>query len=198
MIENNDENQTNLSLDPTVETIFKTERKTDITLPVKCGPNDIATFVMTSGSTGQPKAIIRQNKTILSIVESLEHKELCLLTPDDILLEIRFDSGMGQRNLFAVINAGAQLAIVRDDTDFEYLYNFIHKYNITTVFMAPTKLNYLVKNYEKYDKNYLKSLRDVTFGGAPMAESSFKFIANTYNLDKFRAGMYRIIGLFVS
>ncbi|CAG2179365.1 unnamed protein product, partial [Oppiella nova] len=92
----------------------------------------------------------------------------------------------GQRCLVATITGGAQLAIIRVDENLDDVYRNIHKHHITSAFLIPTQLNYLAKNHETIDRDYLKSLRDVMTGAAPLSESTYRCIVDKYKFEKFR------------
>jgi long-chain acyl-CoA synthetase len=169
-----------------VEEIFQRTRHSDVALPIETEPNDLITFVMTSGSTGQPKVILKTNRNYLSLVESLDHKEFNQMTPNDTILVTGFCHISGQCRLFCVINGGSRLAINRIDKDPETMLQVINKYEISHAFLFPTQLNFLAKNYQKFDKIYMKSIRDMLTGGAPISESTYKFIAEEFNFENFK------------
>ncbi|CAG2109652.1 unnamed protein product [Medioppia subpectinata] len=171
---------------PALEDIFTKQRDYSLHLPVRTQLNDTATYGLSSGSTGAPKAIIKTNGNHLATVEALQHREMQWMNHDDIMLSSNFCHASGQRCLFSAINAGAQLAIVRVDENLDDIYGNINKYGITTGFLIPTQLNYLAKNYDKIDRDYLTSLRDVTTGAAPIAEATFRCIQDKYAFKKFR------------
>ena len=169
-----------------VEEIFQRTRHSDVILPIETEPNDLITFVMTSGSTGQPKVILRTNRSYLALVESLDHKEFNHMTPNDTILATGFCHISGQSRLFCVINGGSKLVINSKDKDPETVFQVINNYEISHAFLIPTQLNFLAKNYQKFDKNYLKSIRDMLTGGAPISQSTYKFIAKEFNFKFFK------------
>ncbi|CAG2106863.1 unnamed protein product [Medioppia subpectinata] len=171
----------------TIEKIFEQKRKDNIPLPVIGDLDDCATLVMSSGSTGRPKAILRTHRNFLSTIATMQHKELCPLTADEIFLSSGFCHICGQRSLFSCINGGSQLAIIRIEEKHEDAFSNIHKYNITSGFIITTQLNFLAKNFEKYDNNYLKTFRDVLAGGSHLSDSTYKSIVEKYDFDKFRS-----------
>ncbi|CAG2106600.1 unnamed protein product [Medioppia subpectinata] len=147
---------------PALEDIFSKQRDHSLDLPVRTQLNDTATYGLSSGSTGAPKAIIKTNGNHLATVEALQHREMQWMDHDDIMLSSNFCHASGQRCLFSAINAGAQLAIVRVDENLDDIYGNINKYGITT------------------------GLRDVTTGAAPIAEATFRRIQDKYAFEKFR------------
>ena len=153
---------------------------------------------MSSGSTCRPKAILRTNGNFLATLATMQHKELCPLTPEDIFISNGFCHICGQRSLFSCINGGAQLAIIRIEEKNNDAFTNIHKYNITSGFIITTQLNFLSKNYEKYDKNYLKTFCDVVAGGSHLSDSTYKsIVVEKYDFEKFRSCKYSIIFIFI-
>ncbi|XP_054166584.1 luciferin 4-monooxygenase-like [Oppia nitens] len=181
-----DNSEHNIDFPISLENIFTIERDYQFKLPVNSQLTETATFVLSSGSTGQPKAIIKTNKNLLSTVEALAHREISKLTPNDIMLSSNFCHISGQRCLLSTIDGNAQLAIIRVDEDLEDVYHNIHKYNITTAFLIPTQLNYLAKHCDTIDKNYLKSLKDVVTGAASLSETTYRCIVDKFAFEKFR------------
>ena len=172
----------------TIETIIKKSVKTRFSAPILTELDDIAVLVMTSGSTGRPKPIIKTNRNLLSTIATLSHHELHPMSSDDVVMSTVFHHLIGQLLLYLSINSGAKFAINRFNSSDEQFFEFIHTYNITHSFVITTQLNYLVKNYNKFDKNYLKSLRDVYTGGAPLSPNTHKQILELYGFDSFRNG----------
>ena len=170
------------------DAIIKNQRKTDINLPKSRSLNDHATLMMSSGSTGRPKAIIRTNRNILSLITANQHTQIFPLSEKDSLLSSGFCHGVGQKDLFCCINAGALLAINRVDENHSDTFEAIHKYEITNAFLIPTQLNFLSRNCGKYNKEYLKSLRNVFSAGAFLNEAIYYSIVEKYNFDKFKKG----------
>ncbi|CAG2101236.1 unnamed protein product [Medioppia subpectinata] len=149
-----------------IERAFELIRGNDIELPVMSGLSNMATLMMSSGSSGAPKAIIQTNRNLLAIVAITQHPEICPLKSDDIMLSSGFNHLCGQRSLFTSITTGAQLVVLGDDHSNEATFDAIHDMNVTTIFTIPTELNFLIKYRHKYNKTYLKTLRDVFCGGA--------------------------------
>ena len=172
------------------DAIIKNQRKLDLTLPKARGLNDHATLMMSSGSTGRPKAIVKTNKNILTLIAGFQHNQIFPLSEKDRLLTSGFCHGCGQRSLFCCINTGALLAINRVDENHSDTFEAIHKYDITSAFLIPTQLNFLSRNCGKYDKKYIKSLRDVYTAGSFLNEATYHSLVEKYNFDKFRNGKF--------
>ena len=168
------------------DAIIKNKRKIDSNLPKNRSLDDHATMGMSSDSNGRSKAIIRTNRNILSLVTGYEHPQMFPLSEKDRLLTSGFCHGCGA--LFSCLNTGALLAINRVDENHSDTFEAIHKYDITSAFLIPTQLNFLSRNSGKYDKDYLKSLRDVLTAGAYLNEATYHSIVEKYNFDKFRNG----------
>ncbi|CAG2176863.1 unnamed protein product, partial [Oppiella nova] len=196
----NEITKTQLNLNcPTVESALQSVRLDDTDLPVRTGLDDTATLVMSSGSTGTPKAIIRTNRNLLAIMAITQHPEVCPLTSADIMFSSDFYHVCGQRSLLSTIHAGAQLAICEDIHNSEKNLKCIHDLNVTTVFTVPTELNFIIKYNDKYDKTYLKSLRDVLSGGAVLTGNTYRktmcgWVTNVYLSDSKTITNYETIG----
>ena len=80
----------------TVEDIFRKTRDLSYGLPIKTDLRDISSYVMTSGSTGQPKVILRTNENQLEMTQCLQHKECYYMTPSVTHLATGFCHISGQ------------------------------------------------------------------------------------------------------
>lgn len=146
--------------------------------------------MMSSGTTGKPKAMLRTNHNIIAIGTSLNHVELALLQPGDIILSSCFCHMSGIRSIGHAISCGATLAVMKSHLwEEEFLQN-VQKYQITSCFLVPSQLNYLVKNKETVSKYNIKSLQDVMCGGSMLAESVYEKIMKEFNFKKFRLSKY--------
>jgi acyl-CoA synthetase (AMP-forming)/AMP-acid ligase II len=157
-----------------------------IQLPVSTDLDTTITYVMTSGSTGRPKAVRRTNRNHLSTVAMFAHKELCPLTADDVLLNCGFCHICGQRSLLSVIDAGAALLVLACDETHDEVFEAINKFGATAALLVPTQLNYLVKNPQKYHKNYFRTLQNVLTGAAPLSRSTYETIRERFRFRNFR------------
>ena len=169
-----------------VEEIIQTKRDEKHNLPVKTDVNDLVSYVMTSGSTGQPKVILRTNENQLALTQCLQHKECYPMNTSVTQLANGFCHISGQMLLMACINGGAKVAVIRDEIDTDLVFKMIIRYDITSVFLIPPRLNYLAKNCQKYDQEYFSCLKDILTGGAPISETTHKIISKEFESVRFR------------
>ena len=159
-------------------------------LPIRTGLNDLASFIMTSGSTGQPKIILRTNGNHLALSEVFHYCQE--YKRNDIPLASGFCHFSGQHMLIESINGGAKLAILREEIDHGEVFKTINKYQITKALLTPPRLNYLAKNYSKYNKDYLKSFTRVWTGGAPASETTHQLIRKHFDFIYLQSGKHFI------
>lgn len=174
------------SNESSVEEIIRRTRNYNYDLPIRTGLNDLATFVMTSGSTGQPKVILRTNGNQLAMTESLQHQEFYGSDPNAIQLATGICHISGQMIIMNSISCGSTIAVIRDDIDPELVFEAINRYQISNAFLTPTRLNFISKNYQKFNKNYLNNLRNIATGGAPISESTYKTFSHEFEFIKLR------------
>ncbi|XP_054155923.1 uncharacterized protein LOC128954373 [Oppia nitens] len=144
---------------------------------------------MSSGSTtGHQKAIIWTNRQWLALMAIEQHREVLPLTAADIMLSRTSFHLMGVRYLFYTIVASgsAQLVITTNRLPNDKIFQAIHDYSVTMYFAVPTELWFLAKHYRKYDKQYLKSLRDLRVGGDSLTNEVYNKINRLYGFNKFR------------
>ncbi|XP_054165690.1 uncharacterized protein LOC128963216 [Oppia nitens] len=168
-----------------IENIFITDRQINPILPVETSWETTITFVMSSGTTGRPKAIRRTNGNHLATVAMFKHRELLPMTENDVLLSTAFLHICGQRCLFSAIESGARVLALSCDESHGEVFEAINKYGVTHAILMPTQLNYLVKHPDQYPANYFSNLRDVLTGAAPLAFGTHQAIKERYNFEKF-------------
>ncbi|CAG2114800.1 unnamed protein product [Medioppia subpectinata] len=158
-----------------IEDIFLKTRATGSSpsLPVPTTADTIITYVMTSGSTGRPKAVRRTNGNHLAVVAAFGHRDVCPLTPTDVLLSCGLCHICGQRSLLSAVESGACLAVLRCDENHDDVFATISKYRVTDALLVPTQLNYLVKNWAKFPPGYFATLKHVLTGAAPLTAATY-------------------------
>ena len=151
---------------------------------VQTSLDETVTLVLSSGSSGFPKAIKRSNRNVLSTIAMFSHSEMQPLSEEDVFLSSGFCHICGQRSVFSSIASGAQLAVVKSDEEHEDVFQVIEDFKVTSAVLIPTQLNWLVKN--KYPKERLKSLRDVMTGAAPLSEDTHRLVEEMFAFERFR------------
>lgn len=169
----------------TVEDVLRLSAElNDQRFPIYRQPDSCATLMLSSGSSGRPKAIVRSNRNHLLTLASMSHQEMMPLADDDILLSTGFCHICGQRNLFSAVIHCAQLAVARNDESHTAVLDAAKEHSVTAAVLMPTQLFYMVKN--GYTKDSLPSLRDVMTGAAPMSAELHSAVQRTFAFDKFR------------
>lgn len=132
-------------------------------LPLKSNENDEAYVVFTSGSTGEPKAIIGMQKSLSHFIH-WEIKEFGIDKTFKIsqLAGVTFDVSL--RDIFTVLITGATLYIPEDRTNIEYLAKWIEDEKLTLIHIVPSLFRLLVKEFE-FNSYELSSLKNILLAG---------------------------------
>ncbi|XP_054162091.1 uncharacterized protein LOC128960054 [Oppia nitens] len=187
---NNNNNIINNSIIKSVEEICLKLSKTTsavVKLPVHTEPDNHVTYFMSSGTTGQPKAIIRTNKIYLSVIECLIQPNMIPQTSggqsNDIYLSDSIFHSSGHETLIRAIVMSTPVAVLRSEDSMDDIYQCIHNYRISQAFMTPAYLSYLVKNMDKYTSEYLGSLKCLYVAGDFLNYNIYKSVKQYYNID---------------
>jgi len=144
-----------------------------------------ALIVLTSGSTGEPKAAVLRQRN-LSHNALLSNRNIPMKPDDCWLLSVPlyYVSGLGV--IFRSFLAGASVAIWNDGASFA---DVVSTARITHASLVPTQLHRLLKTPE--DRAYLSRLRYLLVGGAPLSENLARraietgiFVCFTYGLTE--------------
>ncbi|XP_054155723.1 luciferin 4-monooxygenase-like [Oppia nitens] len=173
------------------------------TTPTPQPTTNLATLLMSSGTTGWQKAISWTNSQWLSLMAIMQHRDVLPLNPDDILLSISFSHGMGLVCLFQTIvtDNGCQL-VVLNDNDYQSpqsVFRLIHDYRVTVYYTLPNQMKFLAKHFNQYDKQYLKSLDNLIVIGGDLNQQIYDKIIDVYGFKQFRRcyGMSEIGTAFI-
>jgi acyl-CoA synthetase (AMP-forming)/AMP-acid ligase II len=156
-------------------------------LPISSSLDDQTALIISSGSTGTPKAVIWTNRNLIAIANALQHQELDEYSRGNIVMANCFYHVCGLRTALQSISGGATLALSRNDEWRENFFKNIEKYRITSAFLVPSELYYMVKNDVIVDKYDLSSLQDIVVGGS-LTETIHKAIINKFKFKNFRNG----------
>jgi len=127
-------------------------------------PEDDAAIYYTSGTTGQPKGAVHSHKSLIAEI-NIPNRDM---SSNDVALCVMpfFHVGGSAAHQFAAFSAGATMVILEkfDETD---VLKMIEKEQITYVCLVPAMIIRILdhKDLKKYN---LKSLRSITYTGAPM------------------------------
>jgi len=128
--------------------------------------NQAGLILFSSGSTGEPKAMIHN---LDNLVNSFKGKKLKSL---NMLVFLMFDHVGGINTLLNTLSMGARI-IFPNNRNPDYIAGLVEKYKIHVLPASPTFLNMMLitKVDEKYD---LTCLKMITYGTEPMPESLLK------------------------
>ena len=129
-------------------------------------------ILFSSGSTGEPKAMIHSAERLLSPFKNKRPKKL------SILIFLLFDHIGGINTLLNGLSTGA-LLVVPENRDPETVAQSIQDHSVKLLPASPTFLNLFLMSgvRNKYD---LSSVRYITYGTEPMPESLLNRIKETF------------------
>jgi len=158
--------------------INQNEKKGEHQLTSKLKENGKAGLILfSSGSTGEPKAMIHD---LDGIIEGYKNKKTKKLI---ILIFLMFDHIGGLNTLFNTLSIGACIVLPqsRNAADIAKL---IEKHNVNILPASPTFLNLmLIENVSRmYD---LSSIKMITYGTEPMPQSLLKRLRKVFPKTKF-------------
>ncbi|XP_054162428.1 uncharacterized protein LOC128960383 [Oppia nitens] len=179
------------NLDPRVVSYFKlyeyNRHNCDYELPkrVDC-KKDMAALLLSSGSTGLPKPIIRSHQNVINLTHQFQHKEVWGLTEKSVQsCQNTFCHSGGLTFLLHSIASGAVAAIMPGFENNKFI-NYIEKYKITGAFLVPSYVISLA-NTDVTDKDVL-SFKEIICAGCPLPEGIADKVVNNLKLEYFRQG----------
>lgn len=143
---------------------------------------DVSTILYTSGTTGTPKGVVFQNRSILSVAQMIciemhmtEHSRSLLMMPL---------SHSAPLHLFFVsaLMVGAT-AISRKEFHPLHLLQTIEEEKITHFFGAPVAYLYAAQIYEQQPFD-ISSMEWFVYGGSPMGANEVNYIKNTFKTNR--------------
>ncbi len=126
--------------------------------------NEAGLIILTSGSTGESKAVVHQLSKILTRLNSAKRRSY------RTLVFLKLDHIGGINTVLSVIANGGSL-ILANNRNPEAVCELIEKHHVELLPTTPSFLNMLImsKMYIKYD---LSSLKLITYGTEPMHKST--------------------------
>jgi len=134
-------------------------------------------ILFSSGSTGEPKAMVHDLDSLMEMYRNKKVKDL------KILIFLMFDHIGGLNTLLNSLSMGTTI-VIPEYKDPEHIAALIEKHGVKLLPTSPTFLNLLLisGSHKKYD---LSSLRIITYGTEPMPESLLKRLKSTFPKVKF-------------
>jgi acyl-coenzyme A synthetase/AMP-(fatty) acid ligase len=138
---------------------------------------DAGLILFSSGSTGEPKAMVHNLTTLLMSYLDRRPKRMTFL------VFLMFDHIGGLNTLLNCLSMGATIVIPQERTA-EHIGELIEKKGVNVFPTSPTFLNMMLMAdvHEKYD---VRSLRLITYGTEPMPESLLTHLKEAFGRVKF-------------
>lgn len=121
--------------------------------------------LFSSGSTGQSKAIVHDMSDWLEKYRTRRHKQR-------MITFLLFDHGGGVNTMLHVLSNGGTIITVQN-RDPDSVLDAVEKYKAEVLPTSPTFINLILLS-EAFKRHDLSSLKTVTYGTEPMAESTLK------------------------
>jgi acyl-CoA synthetase (AMP-forming)/AMP-acid ligase II len=135
-------------------------------------PDDEAWLFYTSGTTGRPKGAVLTHRTLLFAVQCYYADIDYLDHTDTIFHAAPLSHGSGLYGL-AFVSKGAHNVIIPGSFEPERIYGALPRYSNVSMFAAPTMVSRLI-NHPRAGSADTRSLKTITYGGAPMYVSDLK------------------------
>jgi long-chain acyl-CoA synthetase len=134
------------------------------------GPEDVAALFFTSGTTGEPKGAMQNQRNIMAVIRGGEVATACSSGREVFLGVLPLFNNFGATVVLngALYNGGT--LILRERWDLDHVAADIQRHKITVFFGTPTMFTFLLKAYDS-QKHDLSSLRLCLAGGAILVPS---------------------------
>lgn len=141
-----------------------------------CNNNQPGLVLFSSGSTGEPKAMIHNLDNLVNSYQGKKQKNL------NMLVFLMFDHIGGLNTLLNTLAMGAKI-VLPNSRNPEDIACLIEKHQIHVLPASPTFLNMMLmaRVQERYD---LSTLKMITYGTEPMPESLLKKLKHTFTRTK--------------
>ncbi|MBS1525465.1 MAG: amino acid adenylation domain-containing protein [Bacteroidetes bacterium] len=134
---------------------------------IKIDSKQLAYTIYTSGSTGRPKGVMIEHHSAVNLVQWV-NKQFNICGDDRLLFITSMCFDLSVYDIFGMLAAGGSIAVVKQEEvmDVAKLKDMMLKYGITFWDSVPTTMDYLVRELENHDSDYLQpSLRIVFMSG---------------------------------
>ncbi|MGD2093028.1 MAG: amino acid adenylation domain-containing protein, partial [Candidatus Aminicenantes bacterium] len=146
------------------------------------GPTDLAYLMYTSGSTGTPRGVMIEHRSVLNRLHWMQRAYP--IGPGDVILQkTPFDFDVSVWELFWWSFQGASLFLLwpGDEKDPEQIVKAIKTHHITTIHFVPSMLNIFLNFFENVDElRRLVSLKRVFSSGEALGPELVKKFHNIY------------------
>jgi len=141
---------------------------------VDISADDVAWLFYTSGTTGKPKGAMETHRNLLTMTQQFLIEFVPDATSSDVLFHAAPISHGSASCMLPHLHVGAANAFPTSARfDPEAICAAIERWSVTTVFLAPTMINILVR-YPERRRHDLSSLKTVLYGGGPMYVEQLK------------------------
>lgn len=141
----------------------------EVTLPAEPDPDAEAVLLLTSGTTAAPKSAVLRHRHLAAYV--LDTVELSGAAPlDAVLVSVPPYHIAAVANLLSNLYAGRRIVYLEKFTPEGWL-RTVAEHGVTHAMVVPTMLARIVDVLEAGDAENPRSLRSLSYGGAPLAPS---------------------------
>ena len=138
--------------------------------------NQAGLVLFSSGSTGEPKAMIHNLDNLVNSYQGKKTKKL------NMLVFLMFDHIGGLNTLLNTLAMGARIILPANRSP-EYIAGLVEKYQVHVLPASPTFLNMMLMAKVQEKCNF-SSLKMITYGTEPMPESLLKKLKKTFPKTK--------------
>jgi amino acid adenylation domain-containing protein len=159
---------------------------------------DTEAYIMyTSGSTGIPKGVFQNHKSILNMCQYFG-EQIDIGKEDNLLLTTSYNHTVSAIDIFATLLHGACISLfnVRNAFDKLQMLKMISERSISILHTVPTLFRYVIGN--ENDKNLLSSIRLVILGGEDVLKSDVDIFKEKFSEDCMFVNLYGQSELIIS
>ncbi|CAF3667902.1 unnamed protein product [Rotaria sp. Silwood1] len=160
-----------------ISTTVNDNRNNENVQPI-CSSDNLAYVTYTSGTTGKPKGVMKEHKSVINVVIDLTEKYNLSASEQNVEKIVLFSQYVFEpfirQFLMALLNSHALIIIKQDD---------IHDSNRFDLFSNTYKISYLngtTSILQGYDYTNSKSLKKLIFAGEELTENCFNKLRKTF------------------
>lgn len=151
---------------------------------------DILYILFTSGSTGNPKGVVINHKSVIEytnwVTEEFKFDEETVFGS-----QTPFYFSMSVTDIFSTVKCGAVLEIIpKHNFSFPvHLINYLNDLKINTVYWVPSALS-IVANFKTFEAVKPQHLRNILFAGEVMPTKQLNYWINSLGNEKVYANLF--------